>query len=90
MIQGWKREGFDYSKRFELLMQSGVGSPLAHSFLGLAESHGIDPKEAKGLIGHIREWKDQGKDEPAQFALLAKEGFNSAAARFLLAEADRN
>ena len=89
MIQGWKKRGYGYSKRFELLKQGGYNNVTAHSFLRLAESHGIDPKEVKGLIGQIREWKDQGNDEPARLALLAKEGFNPSAAKVLLAEADR-
>jgi hypothetical protein len=90
MIQGWKKDGIGYSKRFELLKQGGFRNPTASSLLGLAENQSINPKEAQGLIEQIRNWKSQGKDEPACLAMLVKEGFNPMAAQVLLVEADRN
>ena len=90
MIQRWKKLGYDYSKRFDLLKNAGFGKRMADFYLGFAESSDVDPKETRKIFAQIKGWKNQGVDEPQRIDRLEKQGFNHVTAKLLVQEAERN
>jgi hypothetical protein len=90
MIQHWKKLGYDYSKRFDLLKNAGFGRKMADFYLGFAESNDVDPKETRKIFAQIKGWKNQGVDEPQRIDRLENQGFNHVTAKMLVQEAERN
>ena len=89
MIQRWKKLGYDYSKRFDLLKKAGFGKTMTNYYLGFAESSDVSSEETRDIFAQIKGWKDQGYDDPQRLDLLQKQGFNLVTSRLLVQEADR-
>jgi hypothetical protein len=90
LIQRWKKLGYGYSKRFELLRQAGFGKAMTNYYLGYAECSDVTPEETQEIFTQIQGWKDQGVDDPQRIDRLEKQGFNHVTAKLLVQEADRN
>ena len=89
MIQRWKKLGYDYSKRFDLLKKVGFGKTMANYYLGFAEGSDVSSEETRDIIAQIKGWKDQGFDDSKRLDLLQKQGFNLVTSKLLVQEADR-